>query len=468
MAHHDHPALRFLGATRTVTGSRFLLEADQRRVLIDAGLFQGLKKHRLENWDPFPIPPAEIDAVVLTHAHIDHSGFLPALVRDGFQGRVVCTPDTADLCRILLTDSAHLQEEEARYANKVGYSKHSPALPLYTSADAAAALDLFDPQPLDEPIEVAPGMTVELRWAGHILGSASVLATLQTPRGECRVFFSGDIGRPTHPILSPPRPPPAADVFVIESTYGNRIHPDPAEDLERLAKCVSSTAERGGMTLIPAFAVDRTEVVLEAIHRLEAADRVPRLPIFVDSPMALAVLGLYRRALRSGHPGIRPHVTESEVFDTSRVTECRTVEESKDLAGLSYPSIIISASGMATGGRVLHHLERLLPDSRNSVVLSGFQAAGTRGRRLADGERTVKMFGRYVPVRADIEQMESFSVHADADELEQWLSSAETPPDTCYLVHGSEIASLAMRDIVDGHLGWPAVVPWPKERVLLT
>ncbi len=467
MSDRAHPSLRFLGATRTVTGSRFLIESDGHRVLVDSGLFQGLKEHRQRNWAAFPVPPSEIDAVVLTHAHIDHSGYLPALVRDGFRGPVITTPDTSDLCRILLTDSAHLQEEEARYANKVGYSKHSPALPLYTKDDAAEALTLFTPQAFDTTVEVVPGISVELRWAGHILWSASVLVTLASPSGDHRVFVSGDVGRPTHPILVPPTPPPAADTFLVESTYGDRFHPDPDADLERLAEIVSDTAERGGMVLIPAFAVDRTEVVLEALHRLEAQERIPRLPIFVDSPMALDVLGLYRRALRSEHFGIRPGVAASDVFDLSRVAECRTVEDSMKLAGLAYPSIIISASGMATGGRVLHHLKRLLPDPKNAVVLSGFQAEGTRGRRLADGEQAVKMFGRYVPVRAQVEQLESFSVHAGVDELEDWLASTPSAPDLTYVVHGSEDASAAMRDMITDRLGWPAVVPWPMERVLL-
>jgi len=460
-------SLRFLGATRTVTGSRFLVESNGSRVLVDCGLFQGLKELRRRNWADFPVPPESIDAVVLSHAHIDHTGYLPALVRQGFHGPVYCSPDTADLSKILLTDSAHLQEEEARYANKKGYSKHSPALPLYTDEDAQEAIKRLDPMPFDKTFAMAPGIEGHLRWAGHILGSASVALDVESRDGTRGVFFSGDVGRPEHPILNPPAPPPSTDVMLIESTYGDRRHATDDDDLEDLAEAISATAKRGGMVLIPAFAVDRTEVVLDALHRLELAGRIPELPIYVDSPMALNVLGLYRRALRAGHPGIRPDIVERDPFDTSRVTECRSVQDSMSLSSLSYPSIIISASGMATGGRVLHHLRRLLPDPLNTVILSGFQVDGTRGRRLADGERTVKMFGSYVPVRADVHQLESFSVHADLPELCDWLDAAPDAPGVCYLIHGSENASNAMRDAVDERFGWTAVVPRPMERVLL-
>jgi metallo-beta-lactamase family protein len=463
----SRPSLRFLGGTRTVTGSRFLVESGDARVLVDCGLFQGLKDLRKRNWDTFPVPPESIDAVVLSHAHIDHSGYLPALVRQGFKGPVFCSPDTAALTKILLTDSAHLQEEEARYANKKGYSRHSPALPLYTDEDAQNAIKLLEPQPFDEPFPMASGIEGHLRWAGHILGSASIAIDIDGPESTRRAFFSGDVGRPEHPILKPPAPPPAADVMLIESTYGDRRHATDDDDLAEFAEAISATARRGGMVLIPAFAVDRTEVVLDALHGLERDGRIPELPIYVDSPMALNVLGLYRQALRDDHPGIRPEIVAHDPFDTARVTECRTVQESMALTSLSYPSIIISASGMATGGRVLHHLRRLLPDPLNTVILSGFQVEGTRGRRLADGERTVKMFGTYVPVRADVHQLESFSVHADLPELCDWLDTAPEAPDVCYLIHGSEDASAAMRDAVDDRFGWTAVVPRPMERVII-
>lgn len=463
----SRPTLHFLGATGTVTGSRFLLQTADARVLIDCGLFQGMKADRERNWRPFPVPPESIDAVILTHAHIDHSGYLPGLVRHGFTGPIHASTDTAELCEILLTDAAHLQEEEARYANRKGYSRHSPALPLYTSEDAEAAISQFERHAFGARFAVATGIEAELRWAGHILGSASVLAHVDDGERTRRLFVSGDLGRPDHPLLVAPEPPPAADVILVESTYGDRNHAPTEHDIEQLAAVVSDTASRGGMVLIPAFAVDRTEVVLDALHQLEADGRIPRLPIFVDSPMALDVLGVYRAALDDGHRGLRDGLEDRSPFDTERVTECRSVEASKGLAALTYPSIIISASGMATGGRVLHHLRRLLPDPANSVVFSGFQVDGTRGSRLVDGERTIKMFGGYVPVRAGVHQLESFSVHADRDELLSWLRAAPEPPETCFVVHGSPHAARALRDRIDDELGWTAAVPNPLERVVL-
>lgn len=463
-----HPSLQFLGATQTVTGSRFLVDTPHRRILVDCGLFQGRKEHRELNWAPFPIPPESIDTVVLTHAHIDHSGYLPALVRDGFAGPIVTSTDTAGLCEILLRDAAYLQEEEARYANSAGYSRHEPALPLYTRADAEAVFHLLDPRPFDVPVDVGGGVVAELQWAGHILGAASATIDLLAVDGtDRRVFFSGDVGRPSHPVLAPPAPPPDADALVIESTYGNRVHPDAESELNRLAAAINGAADRGGMVVVPAFAVDRTEVVLHALHTLEAAGRIPRLPIHVDSPMALDVLELYRRAINEDGWGIRPDMLGSSPFDTSRIAECRTTEESMRLAELTFPSIIISASGMATGGRVLHHLARLLPDPRNAVILTGFQADGTRGQRLADGERTLKIFGRYIPVRAHVEVIESFSVHADADELVEWLARTPREPTTCFLVHGSESSSNALGDRIATELGWCVAVPRPLERVLV-
>ncbi len=460
--------LQFLGAARTVTGSRFLVGSPNHRVLVDCGLFQGLKANRRRNWEPFPEPPAGIDAVVVTHAHIDHSGYLPALVRDGFRGRIVCTPETAELVQILLTDSAHLQEEEARFVNRVGSTKHSPALPLYTAADAELACGMLDPQPRDSPIELGGEMRCELRRAGHILGSATATLTLPDSRGsEISVLFSGDLGRPVHPILASPASPGRPDVVVIESTYGDRQHSPTADEIDRLADVIRATAGRGGTTVIPAFAVDRTEVVLHALHELERDDRIPEIPIYVDSPMALSVLDVYRAALERGGDELRPEVIGRDLFDPSRVTGCRTTAESKSLAGLTYPSIIISASGMATGGRVLHHLARTLPNSRNSVILTGFQAEGTRGDRLARGERSVKIFGRYVPVRADVEVIDGFSVHADSEELLAWLAQAERAPDSCYVVHGTEKASAALSTRIGDRLGWNSVVPRDLERVVL-
>jgi metallo-beta-lactamase family protein len=458
------PTLRFLGGTGTVTGSKFLIESGGRRVLVDCGLFQGERELRRRNRADFPVDPASIDAVVLTHAHLDHTGYLPALARDGFAGPVFCTPGTARLARIVLEDSARLQEEEARFANRTGYSKHHPALPLYTVADAQAAERQFEAVPFETRQQVAPGVTVELRPAGHILGSATACLALERGR---TVLFTGDLGRPHHPLLRPPADPPAVDVLVSESTYGARRHGDDGAAVAHLADVIRRTAARGGMIIVPAFAVDRTEVVLLALARLFRDGAVPRLPIYADSPMALAVLGVYRSAIAGGDPEIRSDV-RADAFDLGgELLEVLTQDESRRLNDLHFPSIVISSSGMATGGRVLHHLEHRLGDERNAVVLVGFQAPGTRGHSLAEGARTVKLFGHYLPVRAEVVTIDGFSVHADAHELTAWLGRAPRPPEVTFLVHGEPAASEALRDRIASELGWTAVVPRLDERVRL-
>jgi len=458
------PVLSFLGAAGTVTGSRFLLETGAGRILVDCGLFQGLRDLRQKNWAPFPGEPSSIDAVVLTHAHVDHCGYLPALVRDGFSGPIVSTPTTAELAGIVLLDAAHLQEEEAAYANARGFSKHRPALPLYTRDDAAAALDLFRPVEYGTTVDVTQGIHAELVSAGHIVGSASAIVTVdgEEPRS---LFFSGDVGRPHHPVLHPPATPPAADVIVVESTYGNRVHEPTAGALERMADAIVQTARHGGTVVIPAFAVDRTEVLLMALGELVQAGKVPRLPIYADSPMALAVLDVYRRAIAKGEPDVALVRGESDPFDPAgELHELRTPEESRSLNELGFPSIIISASGMATGGRVLHHLVRCLPDPHCTVILPGYQSEGTRGRQLSDGARTLKMLGQYISVRARVVVVDAFSAHVDADELTAWLKPVE-PPDTCYVVHGERPASDALAERLNHELGWKAVVPTQGERV---
>lgn len=456
------PMLRFLGGAGTVTGSRFLLDTGRALVLVDCGLFQGGKQLRLRNWTPFPVEPARLDAVVLTHAHLDHCGYLPALARDGFSGPVFCTGYTADLARIVLDDSARLQEEEAAYANRHGYSKHRPALALYTQADAHRVEAQFRSVRFDESLDIADGVRALFSPAGHILGSATVVLSIDRP--DRALLFTGDLGRPNHPLLRPPSNPTAVDVVVTESTYGNRRH-DESAGLDTLAAAITRTAERGGSIVIPAFAVDRTEVVLTALGRLVEDRRIPRLPIYADSPMALAVLDVYREARATGDAELRPS-TETDPFDAAGTLHAvRSPVESRALNEMRFPSIIISASGMATGGRVLHHLAHRLPDPRNTIVLAGFQAAGTRGQQLADHARSVKLLGRYVPVRAEVIQIGGFSAHADTDELIDWHSRAPAPPDAAYVVHGEPQASAALRQRLNAELGWNAIVPRPDERV---
>lgn len=452
------PILRFLGATGTVTGSRFLLTTPRARVLIDCGLFQGLKPLRLRNWSPFPIDPALIDAVVLTHAHLDHCGYLPALARNGFRGSVFSTAGTQALARIVLPDSAHLQEEDAGYANRRGTSKHVPALPLYTTADAQRVLERFRVAAFFHATEVAPGVRVTFLPAGHILGSAMVVLEVDGPRPR-RVLVSGDLGRPAHPILTPPADPPAADLVLVESTYGDRTHEDAAA-LARFEETLVRTAARGGTTVIPSFAVDRTEVLLWHLRRLVREGRVPNLPVYVDSPMALAALGVYRKAIGEGGIEIRPGLgDDGDPFDPGRLIEARTVEDSMAINDAREPSIIVSASGMASGGRVLHHLMHRLPDPRNAVMLVGYQAEGTRGRALADGARELKMLGRYVGVRAEVASVPAFSVHADRGEILAWLRRAPRAPETVFVIHGEPPAATALHDAIETELGWTAAVP---------
>ena len=460
------PVLTFLGATGTVTGSRFLIDTGEARVLVDCGIYQGLKLLRSRNWEPFPFPPAQIDGVVLTHAHLDHSGMLPSLVRDGFRGRIVSTPQTAELAALVMRDSGHLQEEEARYANEQGFSKHHPALPLYTEEDAVRAEERFRPVAFGTRTTIARGLTVTLLPAGHILGSSLALVEIEGQRPR-RVAFSGDLGRPEHPVLRAPAPLPEADVVVVESTYGDRSH-EPIKDAEdRLAEVISRAARRGGTVVIPSFAVDRTEVLLLALRRMMNAGRIPQLPIYADSPMALSVLDVYRRAIAEKDPEVKLSASAGEdPFDPGTLIELHSPEESRSLDRV-FPSIIISAAGMATGGRVLYHLARCLPDARCAVVLPGFQAAGTRGRQLAEGARSIKLHGRYVPVRAEVCSIDAFSVHADAAELCQWLATAPSPPETTYLVHGEPDASQALLMRITQELGWHAVVPRYGERVRL-
>jgi metallo-beta-lactamase family protein len=456
------PTLTFLGAVGTVTGSRFLVQAGAGRVLVDAGLYQGVTSLRRRNWTPFPVSPASLDTVVLTHAHLDHCGYLPRLVNEGFRGRVVCTQDTADLAAIVLRDSAHIQEEDARWANEGGWSKHRPALPLYDSGDVEATLRLFDPVEFGDRVRLVDSVEATLLPAGHILGSS--IAVLDSD-AHC-LAFSGDLGRPGHPLLRPPAPPPAVGTLVVESTYGDRRHPVP--DPEVLAGAVRRTVARGGTVLVPAFAVDRTELVLLELQRLSDLGQIPRVPVYVDSPMALAALDVYRRAAR--HPSAQLRGEPKDLLDDLDHLDLHAVHDparSRELNEPEHPCIIVSASGMATGGRIVHHLAHQVADRRNCVVLTGYQAEGTRGRQLLEGERHLKMYGHYVPVRAEVVQVPDFSVHADADELVAWVASAEKPPHAVYVVHGEATAGAALARRLEAELGLCAIVPREGERVLL-
>ena len=468
MSHGAVTTLIPLGAVQTVTGSKFLVEHGGRCVLFDSGLFQGLKELRERNWAAFPIPPDTLDAVVISHAHLDHCGYLPRLVKAGFRGDVHVTFDTGRLMSVVLPDSARLLEEEAKYANRSGYSRHSPALALYTEDDAWTALEQLRSHPFEQAFDAADGIRVTLQPAGHILGSATVLVEL---RDGPTIRFSGDLGRPTHPLLVPPTPVGSCDVLVVESTYGNREHTDPAHNPDALADVITRTVERGGKVIIPAFAVDRTEVLLHHLRLLALDHRLPRVPLYVDSPMALAALQIYREAFEERADDVRPELSgradAAKVFDVPDLTEVFDSEGSKQVSRAGGPAIIIAGAGMASGGRVVHHLERFLPDERNSVVLVGFQAAGTRGRQLLDGASSVKIHGRYVRAKAEICDLTGFSVHADASELMTWIRTAERPPDTVFVVHGEAEASRALRDRIVRELDWNAVTPEHGERLVL-
>jgi metallo-beta-lactamase family protein len=454
--------LTFLGAAGTVTGSKFLVDDGTSKVLVDAGLFQGRRELRRRNWEPLAVPARALDAVVVTHAHLDHTGYLPALVRDGFEGHVYSTVATAELAELVLRDSAKLQEEDAEYAASRGFSKHDDPRPLYDTDDVERLLPLLRPMPFDERFRVAAGIDAVLQPAGHILGSATVLLDVQGHR----VVFSGDLGRPSHPLLHAPAPPPACGSLVVESTYGDREHEE--SGLDRLADVLVRTLHRQGVVVIPAFAVDRTEVVLMALRRLRAEGRIPPVPVYVDSPMALGALRIYRHALERDDPDLRSDLDpDALVFDPGDLHEARSAQQSMALDTARQPRIIVSASGMATGGRVVHHLKHLLPDPRNSVVLVGYQAEATRGRDLIDGATVLKMHGEYVPVRAEVAHVEGFSVHADADELVDWIAGAATPPGIVYVVHGEPEASQALAERVRGTLGLLTVVPKDGEKVRL-
>jgi metallo-beta-lactamase family protein len=450
--------LSFLGAAGTVTGSRHLLNIGNQRVLLDCGLFQGLKQLRERNWASFPVQPSSIQAVVLSHAHLDHSGYLPRLVRDGFNGTIFATPATIDLCRLLLADSAHIQESDADLANRHQLSSHTPALPLYTMQDAERVMKHFKAVPYGKPVSLPGNATLTFHQAGHILGASIV----QIDSEGRRVVFSGDLGRYNDPVMIDPAPLERADYLLLESTYGDRHHPEkPAEDA--LADVIDRTIRRGGTVVIPSFAVGRAQLLMYLLQQLKRQKRLPaQLPVYLDSPMATNTVDIYRS-----------HVGEQRLSAAQCEAACAvahyitSVEESKALDATPMPKVILSASGMATGGRVLHHLKRYAPDPRSSILFAGFQAAGTRGAKMLNGAQTIKIHGEYIPVNAELSNLSMLSAHADADEIMQWLSHFKRAPRQTFLVHGEPEAADTLRLRIKDTLGWPCRVAEHLEHITL-
>lgn len=451
--HNPAKSLRFLGATETVTGSRYLIEADSKRILVDCGLFQGYKNLRERNWKGFPVPPESIDALILTHAHLDHSGYVPALIANGYRGPVYMTPGTAELVETLWPDSAHLLEEEAERANRKGYTKHSPARALYSVEDVQRALEKVQKVQFHKSVELARDISFEFLPAGHILGAAQVRVSVH----GTTVHFSGDLGRQQDALMHSPQPFPGADILVTESTYGDKQHPrvDPEDEL---AEPVGKILERGGTVVIPAFAVGRTQALLLHIWRLMGSGRIPRVPIYVNSPMARSASASYRKHQEE-------HRISAQEFDDiySYARMVRTVDESKELNLNREAKVIIAASGMMSGGRVLHHIVQFGQDPKNGIVITGYQAGGTRGRKLQEGATALRIFGRDVPIRAEVFNIESMSAHADASEIMTWLKGASKPPKFTYITHGEPAASDELRFRIDHELGWNARAPFDGE-----
>jgi len=449
--------ITFLGATGTVTGSKYLVESGNRRVLVDCGLFQGVKQLRLRNRTPLPFDASTLDAVILTHAHLDHSGYLPVLVRSGYGGPVYCTEATRDLCGILLPDSGHLQEEEAEFANRHGFSRHHPALPLYTRADAVRALEQLQPLPYDHDQALPGGMRFRFLRAGHILGSAMI----HLRNSDTDILFSGDLGRLEDPVMPPPDTVHRATHLVVESTYGDRLHPD-VDPADRLAEIVTRTARRGGAVVIPAFAVGRTQSLLHLMHRLREERRIPDIPVYLDSPMATEATEIFQ-----SHPD-EHRLSADEARAACGVARVVTsVEESKHIDRMRVPRVIISASGMATGGRVVHHLKALVPDPKNTILFVGHQAAGTRGSAMLGGAASIKIHGGYIPIRAELAVLHNVSAHADYAEIMQWLGRFQGAPLTTWITHGEPVAADALRHRIEEQLGWKVIVPDYLERVTL-
>jgi len=450
------PRITFLGAAGTVTGSKYLVEANGKRLLIDCGLFQGGDELTQRNWQKLSQEPATIDFVVLTHAHLDHTGYLPRLVSSGFRGPIFANATTQELCGLLLPDSAHLMEEDADHATRHGYSSHTPPLPLYTQEQVVTTLKQFASMPRLGECPLSPEFLIRSHDAGHILGSSSLELVITEGGKNTAILFSGDIGRYDQALLKDPEKPPRADYVLCESTYGDRDHPAEPPPDAALAEVINRVAHRGGVIVVPAFAVDRTQLLIYDIRRLESSKRIPALPIYMDSPMAIDVTDLYRRHredLKLGAEELR-----ADPFAVQSMHVMRSPEQSKQINDVHTPAIIISASGMATGGRVLHHLEQRLPEARNCVLLAGFQAEGTRGRALEEGARSIEIHGEIVPVRAEVVNLRQFSAHAGRSELMRWLAGVPAPPRQLFLVHGEPMAAQALQSAVQSELHWPVTV----------
>ncbi len=453
--------ISFFGATGTVTGSRHMLETDGKKLLIDCGLFQGLKKTRIRNWEPFPIPPADVDRILLTHAHIDHSGYIPRFCKEGFTGKINCTHATHELCKIMLMDSGHLQEEDAKWANKKRYSKHTPAMPLYTQMDAEKSLKQFNPFHYGEDINITDKVRVKFKDAGHILGSSFVDVKIKEDNKTKRVLFSGDLGSPLRPILHDPVQAYEVDYLILESTYGNRLHTDShgSRDQE-LARVINDSVKRGGILLIPSFAVERSQELLYYIRELEQNNQIPSVPVYLDSPMAINSTKVFEKmtSLYDFHAKLEL-LNNKNILSPKQITYTKDVNDSKALADVKGPAIILSASGMLQGGRILHHLQQRISKPENTVLFVGYQAEGTRGRALLEGKTEVKIHGQKLPVKAKIENISGFSGHADYNEIIAWLMGFNRPPIKTFIVHGEPDASKALADKIKSKVGWDTVIP---------
>ncbi|MBX9621273.1 MAG: MBL fold metallo-hydrolase [Alphaproteobacteria bacterium] len=447
--------IQFIGATGTVTGSKYLLNAEGQKILVDCGLFQGLKELRLRNWASLPLNPAEIKCVLLTHAHIDHTGYVPLLVKNGFRGKIYCSHGTLELCKILLPDSGYLQEEDASFANRHGFSKHKLALPLYTLKEAEESLKYFHPLDFDAPYELAKDLNFTLFPAGHILGASMI----QVKDKERSLLFTGDLGRPNDLIMKPPRAVEQTDYLVLESTYGDRLHG--AEDpKDEIAAVINRTAARGGVTIVPSFAVGRAQAVLYIIDQLKHEKKIPDIPVYLDSPMARDATDLYCAF------GDEHRLSTKECTLMCRVAKIiNTQDESKALDEKQIPKIIVTASGMATGGRVLHHLKAFVSDPRNTVLFVGYQAAGTRGEAMVNGVERIKMHGEIFPIHAEIVKQDSLSAHADSEEIMAWLKNFKHAPKQVFLTHGEPAQAEALRSKIIERLKWKCRIPKYLERV---